>query len=329
MNKIYFLYGDDLISIYLFTDNIVKEHSENNSGFQNIEKINLTCSEDFNLFYSQGLNLSIFNQSSILKIYLLPKSIKYLNENLSKFTSYIKSLSENKTIIIIFSVDNFDKSVKKQLMDSAIYKELRSLSQTTEYIKLKPWQINEIKDRVSLYSEKINLKFESQALNLFVDCFKDNLDFVYNELNKLQLFLMPECIVTEETVSRLYSLSASIDSLFDALLLKNKVKLVKLVDNINALQPLLYTLASLQSKFRQSIQLKSLQESSCEISQIAKITGLHPYRTEKEIMRLKKISLNYLKCLALKLSDCEFKLKSGLISNDKALDMVILSSAIT
>ena len=102
-----------------------------------------------------------------------------------------------------------------------------------------------------------------------------------------------------------------------------------MANNINALQPLLYTLASHQSKFRQSIQLKSLQESSCEINQIAKITGLHPYRIEKEIMRLEKVSLNYLKCLALKLSDCEFKLKSGIISSDKALDMVILNSTIS
>ncbi|GEM_PF-2728331 len=327
MNKIYFFYGDDLLSVNLSIDDILKESSNINLSFHNIEKLNLSTQEDFDLLYSQGLNLSLFNQNSILKIYLNPKSIKHIDEQSNDFIAYIKNLAESKVVIVVFCVDNFDKITKKHFAESLLFKELRSSAQAKEYIKLKPWQTNEIKERISSYAKKINIRFEHEALNLFIDCFKNNLDCICLELDKLQLFLLPDSCVTEKTVRLFYDLSANTDTLFDSFLSNNKVNMAELINSINISQPMLYTLASLQNKFRQAVQLKSLHESSCEISQISKITGIHPYRIEKEIMRLKRVSLDYLRQFSLMLSECEYKLKSGIVGNDKALDVIFLRSA--
>ena len=328
MKNIDFFYGDDLLSVNRSVDDIVKEISKVDLSFHNIEKLDLTTQEDLNLLYSQGLKLSLFEQSSILKIYLNPKSIKCIDEYLNDFITYIKNLAESKTIIIVFCVDSFDKTTKKHFVESLLFKELRSFAQAKEHIKLKPWQINEMEERINSYAKKINIRFEREALNLFVDCFKDKLDCIYLELDKLQLFLLPDSYVTKEIIRLFYDLSANTDNLFDSFLSVNKANIVELINSIKISQPMLYTLASLQNKFRQAVQLKSLHESSCEISQISKIIGMHPYRIEKEIMRLKKASLSYLREFLLILSECEYKLKSGVLSSDKALDVIFLRSAV-
>ena len=324
MNEIYFLYGDDLFSINLFIDNVIQNVYGDNNNFRNIEKLNLNTQDDISLFYSQGLNLSLFSQKSILEIFLSPKLVKYLNKNVSDFVTYLKNIASYKTIIIIFNGDNFEKSLKKQLFDSAFYEQIHGFSEVKEFLKLKPWQTELMKDRVGLYAKKLNVTFDSNALNLFVECFKDNIDAVYNELSKLQLYLMPENKITEELISNLYDQSANTDVLFDALIFKQKNGLTSIIDKMNSSLPFLYTLASLQNKLRQSLQIKSYSELSYNSNQISKITGIHLYRVGKELQRLKSISQSYLNKLCLLLSKLEYNLKTGLLNEKNALDVLVL-----
>ena len=48
---------------------------------------------------------------------------------------------------------------------------------------------------------------------------------------------------------------------------------------------------------------------------------------EKEFLQLKNVSLSYLKEVIKTLSDIEFRLKTGIIREDEALDILILKLA--
>ena len=183
------------------------------------------------------------------------------------------------------------------------------------------WQIAEIKNKVTSLAKKYNLKFEKNALEYFVNVFKEKQHLILKELEKISTYLMPETLVTNDTVHALYSGSYNIDELYSMILSGSF--------NTNAIDTLststLYTLSALQNKLRQSSMLKVYAESKLNKDQISKLTGLHAYRVEKELLRIKNTSLDFLKKSINKLSEIEFKVKTGKIDSANALELFLVS----
>lgn len=307
MIPLYFFYGDDSFLLNKKVNDI--------SSSATYESLNLNEVSDLEALYSQGFNLPLFSTEIVLKIFLSTKCFKHLEKDSSVFLDLIKSISEYKTIIFVFYVDKLDKTIKKQILDNGFFSAIKELAQIEECSKLKPWQIDEIKKKIKFLASEYNLSFSDTALEIFTDCFKEKLDNLPSELQKLQTYLLPENFVSEELVKTMYLGSSTIDNLYNSILHKKYNSISSLINEITNMYHPLYLLASLQNKLRQALHLKLYKE----------FPGLHPYRVDKELEELKSVSVERLKNIISTLSTIELKVKSGVVKDKSALDLLIVN----
>lgn len=323
MNKIHFLFGNDSV---LISERLSKIKKDLSSSLElNVENVKLSKIEEISLFLNQGSNLSLFPQNSLLVINIVFKALKSLEKEAEAFSSLIKSISNSKAVVLILEIERADKNTKKQLLSSPCFEPIQSDLLVEEFIKLRSWQLDEMKDRIQVSAKLFDLRFEPNALALFVDYFKENLDLVNCELSKLQVYLLPENTITEKVIKELYMPSSNIDDLYEIMLSVSKKSISTVLHGIAESGAVLYNLAVLQNKLRDALKIKSLQEIGMNGYQISKEIGIHSYRVELEIRKLSKVKINDLKDAVLRLSDIELKLKSGLIKDKNALDLLALN----
>lgn len=322
MKSIFLFFGNDEVLISEKITSLKREFGLKSE--LNIENVTLNKLDDLESFYNQGSNLSLFPQNSLLLISLASKLLKSLEKEPESFSSLLKSISSTKKIIISIVADKLDK---KQLLSSAVFSPLKDDMTVEGFTKLKPWQIDEIKERISSCADSFGLKFQPIALNVFADFFKEDLDTVSSELSKLSVYLLPETLITEKVVRELYLPSSSVEDLYDLLIGVSRKSPSLVLSDLNKSGVFLYNLAILQNKLRDALKIKTLLEDNIDIYQISKLIGIHSYRVQLESKKLTKVKSETLKQLILSLSELEQKLKTGLIKEDNALDVLVLSAS--
>lgn len=321
MKKIYFIIGDDFNSI---TERVNEISIELYNPI--VEKIELKELKDLEQFYLHETNLQLFPVNIILQINLSSRCLKYLEKEASQFISFLNTLSIIKTIIILFYTDKMDKSIKKQILESPLISSFGEQIIKEQYFMLKPWQTDQIKSLVNKLANKYNLRFDDKALNLFIDCFKEKLDYLPQELQKLQIYLLPDNFVSYELINKMYYASVNIDNLYISIINQYKSSVKSLADELNKYQTPVYLLASLQFKFRQALQIKICSEHIKNINQISKFVSIHSYIVQNELNNLKNITSKKLKEILYILSDIEYKTKSGIIKNENSLDLFTVTT---
>lgn len=321
MKKIYFIIGDDFNSI---TERVNEISIELNNP--TVEKIELKELEDLEQFYLHETNLQLFPVNIISQINLSNRCLKYLEKEASRFISFLNTLSIIKTIIIFFYTDKMDKNIKKQILESPLISSFGEQIIKEQYFKLKPWQTDQIKSLVNKLANKYNLRFDDKALNLFIDCFKEKLDYLPQELQKLQIYLLPDNFISHELVNKMYYASVNIDNLYTSIINQDKSSVKSLADELHKYQTPVYLLASLQFKFRQALQIKICSEHIKNINQISKLVGIHSYIVQNELNNLKNITSKKLKEILYILSNIEYKTKSGIIKNENSLDLFTVTT---
>ena len=147
-----------------------------------------------------------------------------------------------------------------------------------------------------------------------------------SELQKLQTFLSPNNIISKDLIKSIYLSKSRVDDVYETIIFNKAQNItVGLNDLINSQSPL-YLIASLQSKLREALRLRLCLETSMSAEQISKLTGLHPYKIQIELKRLKNISSSQLEKILNTLSTIEFKVKSGALKDNQALDLFVLNS---
>lgn len=313
MKNIYFLFGNDSDQISSFINDLSVEKSS--------ISYDLNLLGDLSVMYDNESTLQLFNPDKTLKLFLTLKLFKSLEKDHSELVSFLEKTSQLRTIIIVLSSEKMDK---KQPINSSLFDELKKISNCHEFTRLRYWQKDQITSRILELVKKYNLQFQKDALELFVEILKDNVHLAEQELKSIQIYLMPENIITKDTLNKFYDLSVNIDDLCNYLINNKQLNLVAINEKLHDLGAPLYLIAALQGKLRTMLQIKSYVESGMQISQIAKTLGMHPYRLEKELFNVKKITIEYLKDLISYLSKLEFNLKTGFIREENISDMLAL-----
>lgn len=270
----------------------------------------------------------LFNNSVLSTFYLNPKLLKLDEKWIEDFIKLFKITPLNSYFVIVIYFDRYNRTVKDSLYDSLFFKSLVKRSHFEEFVKLYPWQLNAIREGILKLAIEHDLTFEEDALDLFVECFKDNLENINVELQKLQVYLIPLKVISKAVVEKLYLSNLSIDEVF-SYLLKNQF----LKDNCfgNIFQKFkthklpLYLIAALQNKFREAMQIKVLSEKRKNAYQISKLTGLSSYKIQKDLQTLQLIQVEFISKIVLMLSQVEYKIKTGIIKQENALDMILIN----
>ncbi len=325
MKLLYFLFGDDIYSITNKKSQIIKSVSESNQTICQMQKKELTAEKELDDFFQEPLNMMLFHREMLLEISLSMKCLKYIENDVEHFIKFLKSLLEQKTIILVLYLPKFDKNLKKQLQDLEIIKKISSFGKVEEYALPKSWQISEIKAYIRKLTLDFKVNFNEAALDLFVECFKDKLGIVPSEISKLQLYLLPDTQVSESIVKNIYFSSLNIDDFCNAIITKKLTKLPSSLSYETTSYSPLYLIAALQNKVRQIYYAKLLSSRGKNSQGISSVIGMHPYRLQKELSLFKNVSLSYLRKVIDALSDIEYKIKSGLIKNEHSLDLLTIS----
>ena len=320
MNKMFFLYGSDYIAITARI-NEIKDQIGNSTNLT-VENYVLSKLDDIESFFNQSSTLSLFQNSSLEIINLNLRAFNQLEKKSKEFVDFVKTLSVNKFILVFLHIERLDKATAKKISDSELFKQLKSISEFSEFNKLMPWQIEQIKEKIIKLSEKYNLKFNQQALDLYTDHIKDNLNDLECELKTIQLYLLPETSVDEKCVNALFHAGLNIDDLFEAVLGYRFLSVSKLNSLLEKFDSPLYIIAALQNKFRQALSVKAQLELNISIYQISKLLGINLYKLEKDVSKIKNISSVSLASIVSKLSELELKVKTGLVSNKKIIDLL-------
>ena len=320
MNKIYLFYGNDLNFISEKISEIV--NNESNNGELNHEVINLETQNDFEELLNSTSTLNLFAQNSLMEIKLSYKLLLSVEE---EFLSFINNTAKLKTVIIVLSLDKYNNNLKNEILKSKLLKGLKDVAQIEEAVKLRYWQKDQIKSKINLLAKKYNLQFDNNAQDLICECFGDDLDNLNQDFLKLKTYTMPDNHVSCDVIKDLFLSKVNIDDLFKALVSNKQGSFRQLVDALNKSYSSLYLIASLQNKLRSALGLKTYLESNMNIYQISKLMGVNFYRLEKESQDIKNISSDQIKKTILILSDLEYKVKSGYLKDDKALDLLFLS----
>lgn len=322
MNNIYFLYGSDYEAIQSRINKLKVSQFKD----QKIESFFLSKLDDISNFYDQSINVSLFNNNSLCLVEMNMRAFNQIDKTSDQFIQFVSNLSRTKSLILVLFSEKMDKVTIKKVTSSALFLSLKSLASIEEINKLFPWQVDAIKDRILSSAKTYGITFSSDALSLYIDHVKENLGKLNSELQLLQLFILPNNLVDSNTIKSLFNVDLNVDDMFDYLIAPENIDIAKFSSRLFKYESPLYLLAVIQNKIRTAINIKSYFSRNMDIYQISQILNINSYRLEKEVHKLRNLSVERLLQMISYVSDLEYRVKTGVINSEQAIDCLLIQS---
>ena len=305
---IYFFYGDEEF-------NISNEIKKLKSG---LDKNFLEMSyKEFNNPKFPDLISAVSSQPMMFgKMLIVIDCIKYFkskgedsfdDKQIKQFEESLENVYENTDIVFRAIAD---PDPKKSGIDKRkkIFKILSKYN-AREFLQIPSYKTAELENWIKIKCKEKDLKINPDAVSQLLFQVGSGLRLLNSEIEKLKVFADKKA-VTVETVKEICVNNEDLFAFIDNLIEGNKAKALgeyqKLLMTTHPLSILLTMHKMLSSKIM--IKANAKTKSSDEI---AKIIGWHPYRTKLEMSKLKDVSLKNLVHLKEKLTEAEFKIKSG------------------
>ena len=305
---IYFFYGDEEF-------NISNEIKKLKSG---LDKNFLEMSyKEFNNPKFPDLISAVSSQPMMFgKMLIVIDCIKYFkaksddsfdDKQIKQFEETLENVNEN-TDIVFRAIS--DPDPKKPGVDKRkkIFKILSKYN-AREFPQIPSYKTTELENWIKNQCKEKGLKINSDAVSQLLLQVGSGLRLLNSEIEKLKVFAKDKTVTVEivkEICVNNEDLFAFIDNLIEGNRAKALEEYQKLLMTTHPLSILLTLHKMLSSKI--TIKANAKTKSSDEI---AKIIGWHPYRTKLEIAKLKNVSLKNLVHLKEKLTEAEYKIKSG------------------
>jgi len=239
-----------------------------------------------------------------------------LKEDITKLLNYLENENTNTKLIFIY---NGKCDGKKK-----IYNLIKNANNLFEYPSLTKTEIKN-----ELYKIVINNKYkiEDKSLWYIINNTLGNLDLCINELNKIFIYYSNPCNIKYEDVVNLTSKSIEdnnfklIDSIINrdlelSLKLLNDAKILKIEPNI--------ILSLLYREFKLMLSILLYEKNNYDHYDVLKELKLADWQYNKIKTNLRNYNIRELKEEIVKLSDLDYKCKSGLINKDTLLIGYIL-----
>ncbi len=296
---IIFLYGQDSYrscrKLKEITGSYKKLH-KNSLSLRYFDGGNLS----FQDFRNEIETLSIFREKklTILKDVFSDKVFQ------EEFLKEGKRLANSENIILIYEKKEVDSR-------SSFFKFLKKNSKFQEFVplegqQLKNWAIKEFK--------KYQTQIEPRALDILISFSGNNLWQMSNEIKKLVNYKNREIIKAEDVELLVRPrIEADIFKTIDFIALKNKKKALELLHkHLEKGDAPLYLLTMINFQLRNLLTLKSG----------ARLRA-HPYVIKKTAQQVRNFSLAELKKIYQKIFQADLNIKTGKISPETALDLLI------
>lgn len=308
--SIYFFYGDEDYNIELEIQKLKKKLLDKNYASMNFKSVNNPSFADLiSLLRTQPMMFG--NQMIVINI----ESYGTKTFEDSEIEEIAHALEDNsQSLCIVFALILPRNEGRKPDLRKKIFKTITKYAQSQEFPTFKTYKIEDISNWINKEAKKLEITVEKEAALTLIEQVGNNLRELVKELEKLKLLAYPKNIVTKSMVKEICISNEDLFNLADFLIKGDRgqalLEFKKLTDKKYPLE----ILSALQTMLRKwiTIKIKAKEQSLFEISQL---TGQHEFVVKTTLEKMQNTPLRDLVNLKQKLTDAEYKIKSGLAIN--------------
>ena len=247
------------------------------------------------------------------------------------------SSSDNLMIRLIDILDNLNNNIhllfickiqrdSGKKIDSALklVKTIDKVGEIKEFSAFKSYNEDKIVNWIKQRADLKNVKINNDAAILLVRNTGTHLRDLDTEIEKLIMYVYPEKLIKKNDVIELCLEHEDIFQLAEYWLKSDKanaaLELNKLFEKDHALK----IIATLQTILKKWIKIKIKAETKSPF-EISRIINQHEFVIKKEISRLSSISIDKLIAFRHKLTETEYKIKSGKMEPEISLELAVIS----
>jgi len=308
----YLLYGTEKFLIDKEVKNII---SKNNIEEINISKYDLELNS-LNEILDDANTISLFSNNKLIIVenaYIFSRVQNKKIDNLEILENYLKN--NNDTIIIFINnnekIDSIKKIVKL-IKEKGVIKEFNPLKNINSTVK-------------TMFDD---YKISDSSINLLIDRVGNNLELIYQEVEKLKIYKIEDKIITNTNIEDAVVENINIDifKFVDDIINKNKKSAIKTYKELLKLnEEPIKIIALLASKFRLMYQANKLAKKGYTEENISEILKVHKYPVHLAILSGYKYNSQILLKYLNDLADLDIGIKTGEKDKELALELFILS----
>ncbi|MBQ9072769.1 MAG: DNA polymerase III subunit delta [Bacilli bacterium] len=308
----YLLYGTEKFLIDKEVKNIINKNS--------IEEINISKYDleinSLNEILDDANTVSLFSNNKLIIVenaYIFSRVQNKKIDNLEMLENYLKNNSD--TIIIFINNNEKIDSVKKivkLIKEKGVIKEFNPLKNINSTVK-------------SMFDD---YKISDSSINLLIDRVGNNLELIYQEIEKLKIYKIDDKIITSDDIKAVVVENINIDifKFVDDIINRNKKEAIKTYKELIKLnEEPIKIVALLASKFRLMYQASILAKKGYTEENISEILKVHKYPVHLAILSGYKYSSEILLKYLNDLADLDIGIKTGEKDKELALELFILS----
>lgn len=245
---------------------------------------------------------------------------------MKKLIDILEHLNDNTNNIHVLFICPIPRDTGRKV-DSVLKltKTIEKIGEVKEFPAFKFYQEKELVNWITKNAISKNVKISNDAALILFHNTGSDLRHLDSELDKLKLSVYPEKIITKENVLALSATHENIFTLIDFWIQNNKSKALMELHKLFEKDHSLKIIATLQTTIRRLLKIK-LESKTKNAFEISKIVKQHQFVVEKDLQKLKNISEERLLDMKEKLTQAEYKIKSGELDPELSLEMVILNS---
>jgi len=331
---ILFLYGQDTYRARQKLKEIIEQYKNpvsgenlDSAGIKKIHKsgLSLIYLDDENLKFEDFRDIiqqtSIFDEKKLLIL-----SNIFINQDFKeKFLKNYKDFLKLKDIILFYEENEIS-------MKDRFFNFLKTKAETQNFQplvgeKLKSWIRQEL--------SKFKTEIDSGAIDKLINFVGNDLWQMSNEIKKLVNYKKGPVSakassgkekINVEDIELLVKpkIETAIFKTIDAIAQKNKKQALLLIhQHLEKGDNPLYLLSMINFQFRNLLMIKDLIERNRPYYSILKMTHLHPFVVKKSCQQVNKFTLQELKKIYQKIFQADLDIKTGKITPETALDLLL------
>jgi DNA polymerase III subunit delta len=243
------------------------------------------------------------------------------DELVGDFIKLLENLNEN---VFMLFIGILPKGSGKKI-DSSL-KTTKAIAKIGKIVPFEPIKFYKTDDFIKWIIENATLKDmkinHDAALLLYGETGND-LRRLDSEIEKLKTFVFPQKTIELKDVKELSCCSEDIFKLADYWLFEKNDKAVEEFNKLLKKEYPVKLIASLQTTVRYWLRLKAETLNKKTPFDIARIAKQSEYRVQKDIPKLQKVKIETLVKMKIDLTNAEYKIKSGALPADIALQVAL------
>lgn len=238
-----------------------------------------------------------------------------IDQNVEKLEQYLKN--PNPSTILVFTVSDAKCDNKKKIV--------KLMNENGKIIEL------DTKDSLNQIVKGLfdDYKISNDLIKLLIERTGNNLDIIYQEVNKIMIYKNDDKVITKEDIENLTccNIEDNIFLLIDYIVNKNKEKAIMIYHELLKMnEEPIAIIISLANKIRSLYQTKELYKKGYTENDIASILGVKPGYLYYMRGTLNKYNSKELLNILEQLATMDYNIKKGEVDKEIALELFILEN---